>query len=192
MSAGHERKCVNYIKDFNMPNQENLSKEELEILAQSYLDCKLTRLQEKELEWVFLNSPLSSPLIDECRKAMRVENLLDSPQSSKSAYECPKPAHFRIRPIVYKLSAAASVVLIIACSVILFTRAWLKNDTSSALSDIDVSVYVHGKVLNPNDALSRAIATQQQSMAMLAEIKNQAQNTEINAIQDINEISNAK
>ena len=74
----------------------------------------------------------------------------------------------------------------------LFTRAWLKNDTSSALSDIDVSVYVHGKELNPNDALSRAIATQQQSMAMLAEIKNQAQNTEINAIQDINEISNAK
>lgn len=83
-------------------------------------------------------------------------------------------------------------MLIIACSVILFTRAWLKNDTSSALSDIDVSVYVHGKELNPNDALSRAITTQQQSMAMLAEIKNQAQNTEINAIQDINEISNAK
>ena len=60
-----------------MNDKDNLTLAELEMLAQAYLDCKLSRLQEKELEYVLMSCGLSSPLIDEVRECMAL-----SPQES--------------------------------------------------------------------------------------------------------------
>lgn len=78
MFVERERKCVNFIKGFNMQKQENLSITELEALAKAYIDCKLSRQQEKELELVLLSSRHRSPLIDDCRRIMGLQELLVS------------------------------------------------------------------------------------------------------------------
>lgn len=55
---------------------ESLTLNELEQLAQAYLDCRLTRLEEKELELVLASSPLSSLTIDKAREQMALTSLM--------------------------------------------------------------------------------------------------------------------
>lgn len=66
-----------------MNDKDNLTLAELEMLAQAYLDCKLSRLQEKELEYVLMSCGLSSPLIDEVRECMALSTLIASGKPAK-------------------------------------------------------------------------------------------------------------
>ena len=55
---------------------KELSLKELEILAQAYLECRLSRLQEKELELILYDTDVTSPVIEEARRTMGVSTLL--------------------------------------------------------------------------------------------------------------------
>ena len=56
---------------------ENLTLQELEQLSQAYVDCHLSRLQERELELVLISTPISSPVIDEARALMDIAMQMD-------------------------------------------------------------------------------------------------------------------
>ena len=62
---------------------ESLTLNELEQLTQAYLDCRLTRLEEKELELLLASSPLSSPTIDEAREQMALTSLMAASHSRR-------------------------------------------------------------------------------------------------------------
>ena len=66
-----------------MKTIESLTLNELEQLAQAYLDCRLTRLEEKELELLLASSPLSSPTIDEAREQMALTSLMAASHSRR-------------------------------------------------------------------------------------------------------------
>lgn len=66
-----------------MKTIESLTLNDLEQLAQAYLDCQLTRLEEKELELVLASSPLSSPSIDEAREQMALTSLMAASHSRR-------------------------------------------------------------------------------------------------------------
>lgn len=173
-----------------MQNREKLTKEELEILAQSYLDCTLSRLQEKELEWILLNTPISSPLIDDCRRVMGLEYLFDS--STQSCCNNKKPKALKRRKMIYRISVAATILIAITCSIILINHAQPDNVSPSTTTDVDVTVYLDGEKLDHEAALSEALMTQQHSMSMIKEIKSDAQNIERTTFKEINEIQNPK
>ena len=66
-----------------MKTIESLTLNELEQLTQAYLDCRLTRLEEKELELLLASSPLSSPTIDEAREQMALTSLMAASHSRR-------------------------------------------------------------------------------------------------------------
>ena len=64
-------------------NTATLSVKELEELCRLYLDCRLTRLQERELHYVLLHTEASTELIDEVRGmmdfALRLSEVAENP-----------------------------------------------------------------------------------------------------------------
>lgn len=56
---------------------ENLTLQELEQLSHAYVDCHLSRLQERELELVLIRTHISSPVIDEARALMDIAMQMD-------------------------------------------------------------------------------------------------------------------
>lgn len=60
------------------------SLEELEILANAYLDCRLSLLEEKQLALILANCPYDSPILSEARLSMDLE-LSMTPPSALSA-----------------------------------------------------------------------------------------------------------
>ena len=83
----------------------------LEALAQSYFDCRLDRHEERDLAAVLATSPLSSPLIDECRLAMGMELV------AKRAPRVAVAARRFSRARLWMAAASAAVVCAIGASV---------------------------------------------------------------------------
>ena len=175
-----------------MQKQENLSITELEALAKAYIDCKLSRQQENELELVLLSSRHRSPLIDDCRRIMGLQELLVSTTKpdSTSIKEITSPA--RWKKSIYRISAAASIAILISLSVILWNRDSGNGAKYLSKGNADVSVYVNGEKLEHTDALSAALTTQQQSMLMMNEIINESKQEESMSLRQMNEINNSK
>lgn len=175
-----------------MQKQENLSITELEALAKAYIDCKLSRQQEKELELVLLSSRHRSPLIDDCRRIMVLQELLVSTTKSDSISDKKITTPIWWRKSIYRISAAASIAILVSISVILWNRDSGNRDKYLSQSNADVSVYVNGEKLGHTDALSAAITTQQQSMLMMNEIINETRQEESMSLRQMTEIKNSK
>lgn len=175
-----------------MQKQENLSITELEALAKAYIDCKLSRQQEKELELVLLSSRHRSPLIDDCRRIMGLQELLVSTTMSDSISDKKITSPVWWRKSIYRISAAASIAILVSISVILWNRDSGNRDKYLPQSNADVSVYVNGEKLGHTDALSAALTTQQQSMLMMNEIINESKQEESMSLRQMTEIKNSK
>lgn len=137
-------------------NQNTLTREELEVLSRAYLDCRLAKFQEKELELVLLSTDISSPVIDEARETMGISTMLESavpPRRKKSL--------FRSRWMGW---SAAAVALAVVGGMALRTN--MQGGVTSE-SEYDVIVYVDGQRLDCEQALEEAMTTQAQCMAML-------------------------
>lgn len=85
-------------------NNEQLNLEQLEMLANAWMECRLDRNEELALRKVLANSSLHSPLIDECRNSMGLEILLS------------RTGPHRMFKAGVWLSAAASIALLVVCS----------------------------------------------------------------------------
>ena len=130
-----------------MKGQEDiLTLQETEQLCRLYMDCKLTVLEETELQYVLVKLPYSSPCIDEVRVMMGV-SIPDYAEKSVKK----RSGRFRRRAAV---AIAASVAVLIAVGVGLFNNEYIAHD--SGIADDNAPVYIvaysHGQRLNGNEA----------------------------------------
>ena len=115
--------------------KETLTISELEALCQAWLDCRLGRSEKAMLRKALAETPLRSPAIDACRRAMGAEVALRRNHPRRS------------RRFIW-LSAAASVALLAA----LYPLASGHFSSRPA----DAVVYIAGREISGNRALEIA------------------------------------
>lgn len=130
-----------------MNDKDNLTLAELEMLSQAYLDCRLSRLQEKELEYVLMSCGLSSPLIDEVRECMALSTLIASG----------KPAKKKRNLIRWVAAACVGAIAI-------FAVAGLLDRHEPA--DNYLCVIVDGDIVPEDKAMEIALETRSKSLEM--------------------------
>lgn len=141
-----------------MKANEELTLQEIELLCQAYIDCHLTRLQEKELELVLLCSDLTSPVIAEVRSLMGLTTLMSMAHTDAIDTKRVKPRVFRYAGI------AASVAIIAMCAVSFMISRFAAGPVG------DVYACVDGKVLTGNEAQSVVNDTEEETMNMFRSI----------------------
>ncbi len=159
--------------------QLNLTIEELEELCGLYLDCKLTVLQEKELEYILSCSTPDSPTISEVRGLMQIQLL---PEPRRTVRKSP----FRNWKVFSGIAASIAVII---CAAV-----YVASPGNSSLPESDSNVYItaysHGVRLEgaeavqaTNSAMSKAEAlmnmaasTEQEFMLRAEDIINRSLN----------------
>ncbi len=144
-----------------MEIQDNFTLQELEQLCQAYLDCRLSRLQEKELELVLLSSDISSPILTKVRSLMGLSTLM--------VYSKERTIKKIIRALKYSGTAACIAVIAI------FTMYFFGEFRSSDEENIDIYVCVDGKELNGYVARAVSSDTQEETMSMFQSIISDAE-----------------
>lgn len=139
-------------------DQNMFTKKELEALARAYLDCRLSRVQEKELEIVLTATDLSSPIIDEARDTMLATTMLETAPPARAARKTQRPRWVRW------CVAAACVALAAGAAVPLIRHA---SADPAGLDSAPYIVYVDGERLDSDAAAAAALATQSRCMALM-------------------------
>lgn len=160
-----------------MDTQENLTLEELNQLAMAYLDCRLSRLQEKELEYVLSCSKYSSPAIDEVRSMMAVSTLMSA-----------TVAKHRARRSKYR-STLLRVGGMVACMLLLLGVAVSLNKNVNDAEAVDLCVYVNGEKFSGETAGDIAYMEEATCMALLEDVIKETAYIESQSIQYINTIT---
>lgn len=141
-----------------------LSLKELETLCHLYLDCRLTTLEEKELEYILLNPALQNPasgisIVQDVKRIMEFEDreYLKLNRSVKT---------LKGRNLVsFKLwGAAAAVIILILSSMLFFNvndRGYINHTnnidyTRQTAGKVFCEVYSNGRQLNQEEALEIA------------------------------------
>lgn len=129
-----------------MEKEKYLSKEETEQLCLLYLECRLSRLEEVELEYVLGKLPYSSPIIEEVRALMSISlsssmEITDNPAITKKKSQ--KDAARRI------LIAAASFLLLLSIGIPTYIH--FKQQ-----SEIYCQVFAYGKKVGKEKAIAMA------------------------------------
>jgi len=99
-----------------------LTLQETEQLCRLYMDCRLTVLEETELQYVLGKMPYSSPCIDEVRMLMGVSIPMKAKVSSKK-----RSGRFNRKMVI---GIAASVTILFTAGLALFS-IWTVNDNDS-------------------------------------------------------------
>lgn len=147
-----------------MSTKENLTIQELELLSQAYIDCRLSILQERELELVLISSDASSPLIDEARALMSITTRM-AQISANGNYRKKKK-----KLILFKYG---SIVAAIATIVILVIGFFQSDTANKNLPEIYVCV--DGDVVSGEMAQTIANETEDLSMEMLKSVIEEAE-----------------
>lgn len=125
-----------------------LTLQETEQLCRLYMDCRLTVLEETELQYVLGKLPYSSPCIDEVRMLMGIT-------LSSSLFKSRKKT-FGLRRYRTAIRIAASFAIIFVVGISIFNNRYLNY--GSAASDEDehayIAAYSHGERLKGSDAIA--------------------------------------
>ena len=145
-----------------------LSLQETEELCRLYLECRLSALEEKELQYVLGRmEAYGSPVIDEARESMVAEGLLDI---RKSGAVTTRPKRwFRWPGLVAGIAASAAVAVVLSVAVRDNVPKSGGDDglIMAATAQETVSIaYEGGRRLSPEDA-DKAI---RESMKMADEL----------------------
>ncbi|MBD5232708.1 MAG: hypothetical protein HDS65_00860 [Bacteroidales bacterium] len=149
-----------------------LTVEELESLSKACLECRLSKLQEKELEFILLSSDVSSPIIDEARETLALTTALAS--SSK-----PVQAAARRRPRLFKWIAAAACIAVVAGFGV---RHIANTHTDSSI----IIVFEDGKRLSADLAAKKAAETQAMCMMQLKKTMAEARQVQLESTKSLN------
>lgn len=153
---------------------EELTLQELEELSRAYLDCRLSRAEEKELELLLLSTPISTPVLREARNAMGIESLLAAvPAGHRRRYR---------RRYRWLFRAAACAAILVASAVMIHLAR------QPAAGGDYVCVVVDGHELAVDQAARAAAEIQRNSMAMLAEAMQEASADQTASLSTMNEI----
>lgn len=157
-----------------METKEMLTIQEIEQLCQAYLDCRLSRLQEKELELVLLCSNHTTPIISETRSLMGLSTLI-----AHSNANTIKRTGLR----VFRYAGIAACVAMIAISAIYYFV-----DPQPAVHEHDVYVSVDGKELTGYVAQTVIHDTEEETMNMFRSIIKDVENEQRLSEQYVNDI----
>lgn len=150
-----------------------LTLDELEVLARAYEDCRLTRLQERELQLVLSQSPLRSPLLDRVRLSM---TLSDAMAVSRTETAVAVPRRSILRQSLLRWGSAAACIAMIA----VLALPWINNPADDFLADgadslPETSVWINGQQLTGAEAVAYATEIEEASLAMLHELMSEAE-----------------
>lgn len=159
-----------------MEIKENLTYHEIEQLCQAYMDCQLSKRQEKELELVLLCSDFTSPIIAEVRALMGLSTLMAITNPKAKVVK-------KAKPQIFKYSGIAACIATIALCTGYFFRS-----TSSTEITGDVYVCVDGKVLTGHTAQIVVDNTEQETMNMYRSIIEDVENEQRLSEQYMNSI----
>ncbi|MCM1518356.1 MAG: hypothetical protein NC117_06930 [Pseudoflavonifractor sp.] len=121
----------------------NLTIEELDELCRLYMDCKLSVLEEKELEYILTHTSMTSEQIAEVRVLMSIPSL---PQTHEPIH---KTKFWNWR---YVSGIAASVAILLSVALhYTFSHSAKPSDVNS---DVYVVAYSHGARLSDKEAAS--------------------------------------
>lgn len=139
-----------------MDTKERFTLQEIEQLCRAYMDCRLTRLQEKELELILLYCDLTSPIIAEVRVLMGLSTLMAvvKPKAIKSA---------KLRVLKY-ISFAACIASVIVCVWIFFNNTDTIDETHGIYACVD------GEILSGCVAQTIVNEVEKESMNMFRSI----------------------
>lgn len=133
-------------------DEDKLTVAELDELCRAYMDCRLSVLEEAELEYILSHTTLTSANIEDVRSLMGI------PYSPESLSE-PSLTPTRNKKKIWNwrsFSAAASIIAILFSVTFYFMSGSISKATDN---DFYVVAYNHGKQLNEAEALtSTAIA----------------------------------
>lgn len=125
-----------------MTHKFNLTVDELDQLCRLYMDCKLSVMEEKELEYVLTQSSLTSPSIDVVRSLMGVQAVRPSKIKPRSR------RNWNWRSIS---GIAASVSIIISAAFYMSHRQDALHSTDE--STVYIAAYSNGQHLNDGEAI---------------------------------------
>lgn len=149
--------------------------EELDELCRLYMDCNLSVLEEKELEYILSQTTLTSPAIEEVRSLMRIT-------AFNQRHVSPRKFNFRIWKYVSGIAASLAVVFSVGC--------YLFSPQSSGLTHTDSSVYItaysHGERLSDKAAITATNSAMEKADSLI----NLALLTEREYIHKANDIIN--
>lgn len=148
-------------------DESNLTVEELDELCRRYMDCKLSVLEEKELEYVLSQTSITSSSIEEVRSLMEVQVL--PLRSSKTVIKR------RFLSWRFAVRIAASVAIILGISVTV-----LRTDNSQSLSsDNYIIAYINGQEIHGDYARAHIESECRKAEAFIsrmAELEEEEQN----------------
>lgn len=130
----------------NLEKGKSLSLKETEQLCRFYMECKLTLLEEAELQYVLGILPYSSPIIEEVRTLMDIS--LSSEIDLKEQKLLTKK-NWKNQFLKRMLMAAASIAVILSVGIPLFYH--FKQE-----SDLYCQVFSNGKEVSRDKALAIA------------------------------------
>lgn len=120
-----------------------LTIQETEQLCRLYMNCRLSVLEETELQYVLGKLPYSSPCIDEARMLMGLTIHPEALTAKKKVFNL-----FRNKAAI---SIAATITALLAIGI-----ALLHNQSVNEFShdDVYVAAYIHGERLNGNEVIN--------------------------------------
>ncbi len=161
-----------------METKEKLTIQEIEQLCLAYIDCHLSRFQEKELELVLLCSDLTSPIIDEVRDLMGLSTLMAIPTSKVNNIN-------KSKLIFFKYSGIAACIAVI----VLFSSYFFIKSTHREMTP-EIYVYADGKVLTGYAAQAVVRETENETMNMFRSILEDVEDQQRLNNQYINDLIN--
>ncbi len=150
-----------------MRNDElTLTIDELDELCRLYMDCELSVLEEKELEYVLSQTTLSSPSIEEVRSLVGIQAIKSAPS----------------RPVIKKkfpnwwltTGIAASVAILLGIGVTV-----LKTDNSISSVSESYIAYVNGQEIRGDAAIALIDSETRKAeefISRMAELEEEEQN----------------
>ncbi len=120
-----------------------LTIDELDELCRLYMDCRLSVLEEKELEYILSKTSFTSPLIQEVKCIMKL-------QVVKPEYIMPRNNNFPIRKYFSGIAASLAIIF----SVGYFFLSSKHSDLSDSDSSVFIAAYSHGEQLSYKEALN--------------------------------------
>lgn len=157
-----------------METKEMLTLQEIEQLCRAYLDCSLSRLQEKELEFVLLCSDLTTPIITETRSVMGLSALMAHTKTNVIK---------KTKRRILKYTGIAACIAMIAIS-----AGYYFKRPQPAAHGHDVYVCIDGKELTGRVAQTIVDDTEEETMNMFRSIIDDAENERRLSEQCINAI----
>ena len=140
----------------------NLTIEELETLCNLYMECKLTPLEEVELEFILQNINLKSPLINDVKKIMGLEEFKFIKSISQTRRNFRKNKWIKLIPGI----AASILIMALVSSYIISSY-----QISSSPETIYCRVQSNGHQVDYDEALERANKNLDKMVAFEEKIK---------------------